>query len=182
MRAANWFGKQTRHEGLPLALRVRPVSVASHWLMYLPHLAKLTHEFNPAQTRPDGMPLPKYNDSLSAFDAAAHDIVEGCRRPPTPRHADAHGIPKQAKPPRTPELSADHPNDPLTAPGLMLVVETLCGKRIYYAATRERQHANRWLTDLQREFPRLPLTAESYHDQAAAWYKRYAADFGLPPS
>ena len=69
-----WIGKQTRHEGFPLALRVL-AGFDEDWPGGVNHLAVLTHAFDAERVREDGMPKGDDNRSLADFDAFVHDAI-----------------------------------------------------------------------------------------------------------
>jgi len=73
-----WLGSTQRYEGLPLALRVRPLADSPEHRARWPHFAAVTHVL--AQVRGDGLPEPAYNETLDAFDAAViHKLDAGVR-------------------------------------------------------------------------------------------------------
>jgi hypothetical protein len=63
---AQWLGSTVRHEGFPLALRVRPDADSPANQKALPHLVALTHHLD--QVRVDGLPEAAYDDGLALFD------------------------------------------------------------------------------------------------------------------
>ena len=69
-----WLSATVDHEGHPLLLRVRPRLDRSGHTVHFPHLGTVSHQL--VHVRPDGLPEPDYNTSLSDLDADAHEILE----------------------------------------------------------------------------------------------------------
>ena len=175
-----WFGTQTRYEGLPLALRVRAGLTAGDWPAHLPHLAVLTHQFDVGRTWEDGMPKTEYNRSLARFDAAAHDVVGGDDEHPERGRRDGLGVVGRAARRLVRGRPNTEPLDPATVAGVVLIVETFNGQRNYYAAVRDEARASAWLATLRRRFSGLDLSVEFDAGRAERFYRRYTSEFGVP--
>jgi hypothetical protein len=68
-----WLTAMVEHEGYPLALRLRPTADTAKNRARYPRLAVITHAL--AQVRPNGLPVPDYNDLLAEFDVAVVQAV-----------------------------------------------------------------------------------------------------------
>jgi hypothetical protein len=117
---STWLTAMVEHEGHLLALRVRPTADTAKNRTRYPRLAVITHAL--AQVRPNGLPVPDYNDLLVEFDVA---VVEA--------------------------LEKDEG-------GLAVLVETLGGRRNYYAYVAAAGHAELALASVRQWFPEHQLS------------------------
>ena len=71
----SWLTSLRTHEGMPLALRVRPHLDTAANREAFPHLAVITHELE--QVTSNGLPADDYNQSLLQFDLDLQAAVSG---------------------------------------------------------------------------------------------------------
>jgi hypothetical protein len=182
-----WVGTMTEYEGYPLAIRARVgwIPEDSRALPRrggfldgpdrLDHLAVLTHTFDPTQVKPNGLPRAKYNDSLIGLDNAAHDVLERGEAAPRPRKTWSPFA-------RWTRQKAEPPPEATRRLGLMVLIETCGGRRMYYAAVREASAAEVWATRLRARFPESDIAVEFWPHKAVTWFLRYSDDFNIPLS
>ncbi len=71
---APWLTAMAEHEGLPLALRVRPGADTPANRAKFATLVLASHEL--AEVTSNGLPVATYNDALADFDHAVHGAIE----------------------------------------------------------------------------------------------------------
>ncbi|MGC4031895.1 MAG: DUF695 domain-containing protein [Tepidisphaeraceae bacterium] len=134
-----WVTTLTEHEGAPLALRVRPhANTPENRKQYGLRIA-VVHEL--AEVRTDGLPTPKYNDSLSAFDHELHQCVED------------------------------------GGEGLVVIVETLGGQRVYFSYAQSDAKIDIKLNKLAEKYPQHTLKIVARPDNKWEAYEHYRALF-----